>query len=156
MHPGDIKKIAFKTHPGHYEFLVMPFGLTNAPATFQHLMNDIFRPFLRKIVLVFFYDILIYGKSWHEHLCHLQEMFKVLQHHQLYWKRSKCFLGQRIVEYLSHFVSANGVAANPSKLQAIQDWPIPKNIKALRGFLGLTGYYRKFIPVYGKICQPLY
>lgn len=135
MHPGDIEKTAFKTHSGHYEFLVMPFGLTNATATFQHLMNDIFRPFLRKFVLVFFDDILIYSKSWQEHLCHLQEVFKVLQHYQLYLKRSKCSLGQRSVEYLGHIVFANGVAADPSKLQAIQDWPNPKNIKALRGFL---------------------
>ncbi|KAM2174069.1 hypothetical protein TB1_036363 [Malus domestica] len=119
-------------------------------------MNDIFKPYLRKFILVFFDDILVYSKTWEDHLSHLHQTLDVLQNHQLAVKKSKCSFGQSQVEYLGHIVSRDGVAADPTKIQAIIDWPIPKNVKELRGFLGLSGYYRKFIPGYGKVCQPLY
>ncbi|PNX96484.1 Ty3/gypsy retrotransposon protein [Trifolium pratense] len=155
LQPEDRHKTAFRTHQGHYEWLVMPFGLTNAPATFQSLMNTIFQTVLRKYVLVFFDDILVYSKTWHEHLKHLAAVLQVLQDNQLYVKLSKCSFGVLEIEYLGHVVSGEGVSMDKTKIQAVVDWPPPKNIKQLRGFLGLTGYYRRFIQSYAKIASPL-
>jgi len=155
MAPEDIYKTAFKTHNGHYEFLVMPFGFTNGPTIFQSLMNELFRSQLRKFILVFFYDILIYSNSMTEHLGHLRTVFKILKTNLLYAKFSKCVFCSNQVEYLGHVISTTGVSTDPHKIKAILDWPLPSNIKQLRGFLGLTGYYRRFIKGYGIICKPL-
>lgn len=156
MKEDDIQKTAFTTHLGHFEYVVMPFGLTNAPATFQSLMNTVLAQFLRKFALVFFDDILIYSKSLSDHIIHLEAVLEVLRQNQLYAKLSKCTFRQDKIEYLGHVISSEGVATDPSKIEIIKQWPSPSNPTQLRAFLGMTGYYRRFIQGYGIICKPLF
>ncbi|WVZ78347.1 hypothetical protein U9M48_026076 [Paspalum notatum var. saurae] len=155
MEPADVHKTAFRTHQGLFEFLVMPFGLSNAPATFQALMNTVLGLFLRKFVLVFFDDILIYSRSWSEHLQHVRTVLQTLREHKLFLRKSKCTFGKTSVVYLGHVISAEGVAMDEQKVQAVLQWPTPANTRALRGFLGLAGYYRRFIQNFGVIAEPL-
>lgn len=129
----------------------MPFGLCNAPSTFQALMNTVFRPYLRKFVLVFFDDVLIYSPSWESHMEHVRLAFELIRKHRFFIKLSKCAFGQQQIEYLGHIVSREGVQVDQSKVKAILDWPKPSTITELRGFLGLTGYYRKFVRDYGVL-----
>ncbi|MCH99118.1 putative retroelement, partial [Trifolium medium] len=133
----------------------MPFGLCNAPATFQATMNDVFRPLLRRTVIVFFDDILVYSDSAASHVDHLACVFQLLAEHQFFLKPQKCSFAQHKVDYLGHIVTNGTVAPDPNKIRAIVDWPIPTNVKGLRGFLGLAGYYRKFVRNFASIASPL-
>ena len=128
MWEQDSEKTAFRTHDRHNEFLVMPFNVTNAPSTFQALMNDVLRPMLRKFILVFFDDILIYSLDLLTHVEHLQVVLRLLQENHLVVNRKKWSFGVPQVEYLGHIMSASGLAVDPAKLKAILQWPIPKDI----------------------------
>lgn len=131
MRKEDVEKTAFRCHYGHYEFLVMPFGLTNAPTTFQSCMNHIFNNQLHKYLLVFFDDILIYRKTWDEHLKHLDEVLRIMKDQSLFAKQSKCEFGMTKILYLGHVVSKYGVQVHQEKIQAILDWPPPKSLSEL-------------------------
>ena len=137
MREEDVEKTAFRCHYRHYEFLVMPFGLTNALATFQSCMNHIFNKQLRKYLLVFFDDLLIYSRTWEEHLKHLNEVLSIMEEQSLFAKQSKCEFGMTEILYLGHVVSKYGVQVHQEKIQAILDWPPPKSLTDLRGFSGL-------------------
>lgn len=155
VHPPDIYKTTFKTHTGHYEFLVMPFGLTNAPASFQNWMNQVFKPLLRKCVFSLFYDILVYSMTLEEHWTHLAMVFELMKSNHMFAKLNKCVFATDKVEYLGHYISAAGVQTDPNKFSTVRSWPIPTTVKDLRGFLGLAGYYRKFVRGYATISKPL-
>jgi hypothetical protein len=151
----DIPKTAFRTRYGHYEFLVLPFGLTNAPATFMTLMNNVFREYLDKYVVVYLDDILIYSKTKEEHVQHLRNVLSKLREHKLYAKMVKCEIMKNVVEYLGHFISAQGVSVDQRKIEAICKWPTPNNVSEVRSFLGLASYYRKFVKGFSTLVVPL-
>ncbi|XP_042067396.1 uncharacterized protein LOC121810711 [Salvia splendens] len=155
MHTDDVFKTAFRTHDGHFEFLVMPFGLTNAPSTFQSAMNTIFRPLLRTFVIVFFDDILVYSPTLESHVRHLHEVLTILKDNHFFVKLSKCAFCSTTVEYLGHLITEGQLMADPEKIKAMVAWPVPASIKQLRGFLGLTCYYRRFIAHYATLARPL-
>ncbi len=151
MAAGEEPKTAFKTHNGHYEFKVIPFGLTSAPATFQGVMNSVLAEHLRHSVQVFVDDILIYSKTLAEHEMHLRQVFEILHTNQMQVKLSKCSFAQPSLAYLGHIISEHGVATDPEKIQVVKTWPVPVNVKEVRSFLGLAGYYRKFVCHFGII-----
>ncbi|KAL5549690.1 hypothetical protein UlMin_004921 [Ulmus minor] len=151
----DIPKTAFRTRYGHYEFLVMPFGLTNAPAAFMDLMNRVFRNYLDKFVVVFIDDILIYSKSKEEHEEHLRNTLDTLKKNKLYAKFKKCEFWLEKVGFLGHIVSRDGISVDPSKTEAVSGWSRPKTISEVRSFLGMAGYYRRFVEGFSRIATPL-
>ncbi|XP_073022245.1 uncharacterized protein [Primulina eburnea] len=151
----DIPKTAFRTRYGHYEFTVMPFGLTNAPAAFMDLMNRVFKPFLDRFIVVFIDDILVYSPSKEDHEEHLRLTLQTLREKELYAKFKKCEFWLNSVSFLGHVISEAGVSVDPKKVESILDWPKPRNATDIRSFLGLAGYYRKFVEGFSSIAVPL-
>lgn len=133
----------------------MPFGLTSAPGTFQEAMNSTLAPLLCKFVLVFFGDILIYSHSYEEHLDHWKQVLELLQVHEWKLKLSKCEFAQQSISYLGHIILGNGVATDPKKIIVVTSWPSLTSVHEVRSFLGLAGYYRKFVRNLGLIAKPL-
>ncbi|GKB22387.1 putative reverse transcriptase domain-containing protein [Tanacetum coccineum] len=151
----DILKTAFRTRYGHYEFQVMPFGLTNAPAIFMDLMNRVCKPYLDRFMVIFIDDILIYSRSRKEHEGHLKLILKLLKENELYAKFSKCKFWLSKVQFLGHVIDSEGIHVDPAKVESIKDWTSPKTPTEIRQFLGLAGYYRRFIEGFSKIARPM-
>ncbi|KAL5578516.1 hypothetical protein UlMin_020215 [Ulmus minor] len=152
---NDVPKTTFRTRYGHYEFLVMPFGLTNAPAAFMDLMNRVFTQYLDKFIIVFIDDILVYSKTPEEHEEHLRVTLQLLRDSKLYAKFSKCDFWLSKVHFLGHVVSKEGVSVDPAKVEAVSKWAAPTSVTEIRSFLGLAGYYRRFVEGFSKIASPL-
>nr|GFB40438.1 putative reverse transcriptase domain-containing protein [Tanacetum cinerariifolium] len=140
-----VPKTACRTRYGHYEFQVMPFGLTNAPAVFMDLMNQVCKPYLDKFMIIFIDDILIYSKDEKEHEEHLKAILELLKKEELCAKFSKCEFWIPKVQFLSHVIDSQGIHVDPAKIESVKDWASPKSPTEIRQFLGLTGYYRRFI-----------
>nr|GEX68334.1 putative reverse transcriptase domain-containing protein [Tanacetum cinerariifolium] len=151
----DIAKTAFRTSYGHYEFQVMPFGLTNAPAVFMDLMNRVCKLYLDRFVIVFIDDILINSKNRKEHERHLKLILKLLKEEELYAKFSKCKFWLSKVQFLGHVVDSEGIHVDHAKIEAIKDWDLRKTPTEIRQFLGLVGYYRRFLEGFSKIARPM-
>lgn len=156
MDASSQEKTAFVTYEGHYEFTVMPFGLTNAPATFQRLMEGVLRGLTRKSCLVYIDDILVTGETFSQHLENLRAVFQRLRDANLRLKFKKCKFAELEVDYLGHVVSEVGLSTDPHKVEAIRNFPVPRDLKSLRSFLGLAAYYRHFIPCFSRIATPMY
>jgi hypothetical protein len=151
----DIHKKTFRTRYGHYEFVVVPFGLTNAPVAFMFLVNNVLNKSLDKFVLVFIDDILIYSKNREEHEEHIKLVLQVLRENQLYAKFRKCEFFQKQVHYLGHVIYEEGVVVDPDNIRYIMEWPTPKDVYDIISFMGLIGYYRRFIKGFSKIGFPI-
>ncbi|PIK59004.1 putative thy-1 membrane glycoprotein isoform X1 [Apostichopus japonicus] len=156
MHPSDEEKTAFTTPMGLYEFTRMPFGLTNAPATFQRYMESCLGDLHYETLLIYIDDIIVFSRNFETHLQRLDEVFQRLEKHGLKIKPSKCHLFQEEIGYLGHVVSSKGIATDPEKTAVVEKWEAPRNAKEVRSFLGLAGYYRRFIKGFSKIAGPLY
>jgi hypothetical protein len=152
---GDQEKTAFVTPWGHYEYTVMPFGLCNAPATFQRLMALVFSGLIGIDCLIYLDDIIIFAPTFEIHLIRLEKVFIRLGENNLKIKLQKCHFGMPIVKFLGHVVGQHGISVDPDKISAIKNWALPTNISELRGYLGITSYYRRFIEGFGKIALPL-
>ena len=152
---ADVHKTAFRTRYGHYEFLVMPFGLTNAPAAFMDLMNRVFRQYVDQFVVVFIDDILVYSKDRKSHDTHLRVVLETLRKEHLYAKLSKCEFWMNEVSFLGHIVSKEGIRVDPKKIEVVVEWKPPRNVTKVRSFLGLAGYYRRFVKGFSMTAAPM-
>jgi hypothetical protein len=155
IRPQDIPKTAFSTRYGLYEYLVMTFGLTNAPSYFMYLMNSVFMPELDKFVILFIDDILVYSENEEDHAEHLRIVLNRLRDHKLYAKFSKCKFWLKKVHFLGHILSEDRISVDPSKVQEVMDWRASTIVHEVQSFLGLAGYYRRFIPDFSKIAKPM-
>lgn len=155
VHPDDVQKTAFSVDHGLYEFVRMPFGLKNAPATFQRVMDHVLKDLIGKCCLVYMDDIIIFSASLQEHLVNLSKVLQALEKVNLKIQLDKSEFLRKEVAFLGHIVTDKGVKPNPDKIRVIENWPIPKNQKDLKAFLGLLGYYRRFIRDFAKITKPL-
>jgi hypothetical protein len=155
IRPSDIPKMAFSTRYGLYEFIVMSFGLTNAPAYFMNMMNKVFLEYLDRFDVVFIDDILIYSKNDSDHEEHLRLVLQKLWDNQLYAKYRKCEFWIDEVPFLGHIISNGGISVDPAKVKEIVEWRIPSTVTEVQSFLGLAGYYRRFIEAFSKIAKPM-
>jgi hypothetical protein len=151
----DIPKTAFVSRYGLYEYTVMSFGLTNAPAYMMYLMNKVFMEYLDKFIVVFFNDILVYSRSKEEHKEHLRLALQKLREHRLYAKLSKCEFCMKQVAFLGHVISKEGISVDPSKVQDVLNWNAPTSVSDIQSFLGLAGYYLRFIEGFMKKSKPM-
>jgi hypothetical protein len=155
MKEGHEWKTTFKTKFGLYEWLVMPFGLTNAPSTFMRLMNHVLRTFIGKFVVVYFDDILIYSKSLDEHVEHTRYVLAVLREQKLYANPESCTFCTDKVVFLGFVVSGQGVEVDEEKIKAVRDWMLPQNVSQVRSFLGLAGFYQRFVKDSSTVAAPI-
>ncbi|GJU57463.1 putative nucleotidyltransferase, ribonuclease H [Tanacetum coccineum] len=153
VHEDDIPTTIFRTLYGHFEFTVMPFGLTNVPSVFMDLMNRVCRPYLDKFVIVFIDDILIYFKTKEEHEMHLGLILELLKKDKLYAKFSMCEFWLQEVKFLGHVINGDGIHVDPGKIEAVKNWEAPRTPSEVCSFLGLAGYYRRFIENFSKIAK---
>jgi hypothetical protein len=151
----DVQKIAIRTRYGHYEFMVMPFGLTNAPSVFMDLMNQVFHNYLDQFIVVFIDDILVYSTNHHEHGEHLKKVLDILREKKLFAKLKKCEFWLKKVSFLGHVVSGDGIEVDPSKIEVVVKWERPTNVHEIHSFLGLAGYYRRFVKGFSTLLGPL-
>jgi hypothetical protein len=155
MHEDDIPKTAFRTKHGHFEWAVMPMGLTNSPATFQRLMDSVLRDYIGDFVVVYMDDVLVYSKTPHDHILHLQMILEKFRQHSLHCRLSKCAFGKDHIRYLGYIISGAGLHVDPSKTDTIEDWPTPTGPADIASFLGLAGYYRRFVHKFTDRAEPL-
>jgi hypothetical protein len=155
IRPLDIPKTTFITKYGLFEFTVMSFGLMNALAYFMYLMNSVFMDYLDKFVVVFIDDILVYFQSEQEHEEHLRKVLQRLQDYQLYAKLSKCEFWINEVLFLGHIINRDGLVVDPKKVAAILDWKALKDVRGIKSFIGMVGYYQRFIEGFSKIVRPM-
>ena len=155
LNENDKMKTAFSTESGHYHFNRMPFGLKNAPSTFQRLVNDVLKEFINKTCVVYMDDILIFSTSFQEHIVSIKRIFEAIRKYNLKIQINKCSFAENSTKFLGHVVESGNIRPDPTKVEAIQNYPLPCNQRDIRSFLGLTGYYRKFIKDYSKVAYPI-
>eukprot|EP01018_Ginkgo_biloba_P033863 Gb_14366 [translate_table: standard] len=152
---GDEWKTTFKTKEGLFEWRVMPFGLIGAPSTFMRLMNTVLKSLIGKCIVVYLDDILVYNKSWPEHMEHLRQVMDTLQREKLFVNLEKCSFGQIELKYLGFIVSSEGLKMDQEKVKAVLEWPTPQNATEVQSFYGLASFYRKFVKNFSLIAAPM-